>query len=144
MRLFLDANTLFLAGYSPTSPVHDLLALARRGACTLVSSGYAREEARRNLQLKGPCDWSARFDAACSLIEPVGEAGPAALDQARSATVADATDMPILGAAIQTTADGLVSGDRRAFGLLFGQSVHGVRILTLCDALTRLLDAPPP
>ncbi len=56
VRIFLDANIIFLVGYSSTSPVHDLLALARRGDCELVTSSYALEEARRNLAVKGPSD----------------------------------------------------------------------------------------
>jgi len=51
LRLFLDANVLFLAGYSHTSPVHDLLTLGRAGACELVASGYAVEEAQREGRL---------------------------------------------------------------------------------------------
>ena len=54
MRLFLDANIQFLASYSATSPVHDLLALAAAGDFELLSSEYAFEEARRNFAPKSP------------------------------------------------------------------------------------------
>lgn len=101
MRLFLDANILFLAGYSPTSPVHDLIALETAGACSLTTSAYALENAHRNLQLKGPEGWSASLDAARSRIGASGEAAAAALEAAAQAGVADRADVPILAAAIQ-------------------------------------------
>lgn len=74
MRIFLDANIIFLAGCSPASYVHDLLALARRGECALVMSSYALEEARRNLTLKGPPDWADALERAGGVVALVGEA----------------------------------------------------------------------
>ena len=139
MRLFLDANILFLAGYSATSPVHDLLALAAAGDCELLSSEYAFEEARRNLALKSPDGSLERFEAATALIIPVQEASGPALEQAQSVKLSDASDIPILAAALQAGADALVTGDRRAFGSFFGQRIGSLRILRLRDALTAIL-----
>ena len=139
MRLFLDANILFLAGYSATSPVHDLLALAAAGDCELLSSEYAFEEARRNLALKSPDASLERFEAATALIIPVQEASGPALEQAQSVKLSDASDIPILAAALQAGADALVTGDRRAFGPFFGQRIGSLRILRLRDALTAIL-----
>ena len=139
MRLFLDANILFLAGYSATSPVHDLLALAAAGDCELLSSEYAFEEARRNLALKSPDGSLERFEAATALIIPVQEASGPALEQAQSVKLSDASDIPILAAALQADADALVTGDRRAFGPFFGQRIGSLRILRLRDALTAIL-----
>lgn len=139
MRIFLDANIIFLAGYSPVSPVHDLLALARHGECELVMSAYALEEARRNLALKGPPDWADALERATALIALVGEAQPAALQGAEQIPLGDPSDVPILAAAIQCRADILVSGDRRAFGALFGSWAVGVEILTLRVVLRRFV-----
>ena len=139
MRLFLDANILFLAGYSATSPVHDLLALAAAGDCELLSSEYAFEVARRNLALKSPDGSLERFEAATALIIPVQEASGPALEQAQSVKLSDASDIPILAAALQAGADALVTGDRRAFGPFFGQRIGSLRILRLRDALTAIL-----
>ena len=139
MRLFLDANILFLVGYSATSPVHDLLALAAAGDCELLSSEYAFEEARRNLALKSPDGSLERFEAATALIIPVQEASGPALEQAQSVKLSDASDIPILAAALQAGADALVTGDRRAFGPFFGQRIGSLRILRLRDALTAIL-----
>lgn len=139
MRIFLDANIIFLAGYSPSSPVHDLLALARRGDCELVMSAYAQEEARRNLEAKGPAGSTEALAQASEVIALVGEAQHPALALAQRAALGDPTDIPILAAAIQCRAAVLVSGDRRAFGKLFGTQVAGVGVLTLRDTLRRLL-----
>ena len=139
MRIFLDANILFLAGYSPASPVHDLLQFARLGDCQLVTSSYALEEAHRNLAVKGPSDWTQALARAREVIETVGEAQGPAIGLARAANLSDANDVPILAAAIQSQAAVLVTGDRRAFGKLFGTRVAEVEVLTLRDVLQRIV-----
>jgi len=135
----LDANILFLAGYSAASPVHDLLALAAAGDCELLSSEYAFEEARRNLGVKSSDDSIERFEAATGLIIPVQEASGPALEQAQSVKLFDASDTPILAAALQSGADVLVTGDRRAFAAFVGQRIGSLRILRLRAALTEIL-----
>jgi len=143
MRLFLDANILFLVGYSRNSPVHDLLALGRAGHCELVASGYAIEEARRNLAAKGPAGSLEALGAALAGgIMSVAEAGAPALERAVAVGLTDPADVPILAAAIQCRADVLVTGDRRAFGRYFGAKLEGVEILVLRDALRRVLGMP--
>lgn len=142
MRLFLDANILFLAGDSSGSPVHLLLALSEAGLCKIVVSGYAVEEARRNLATKGPRTGLGALDAALHGMVLVAEARGAALEAAEAVGLSDAADVPILAAAIQCEADILVTGDRRAFGRLFRARVSGVEVLTLRDALRRVLGVP--
>ena len=139
LRLFLDANILFLAGYSATSPVHDLRALAAAGDCELLSSEYAFEETRRNLALKSSDGSVEQFEATTGLIIRVQEASGVALGQAQSVNLSDASDIPILAAALQAGADALVTGDRRAFGSFFGQRIGTLRVLRLRDALTEIL-----
>ena len=142
MRLFLDANILFLAGYSRTSPVHDLLALGRAGACELVASGYAVEEARRNLAAKAPVGAVESLGAALADVTSVAEARAPALEVAATAVLTDPADVPILAAAIQCRADVLVTGDRRAFGRHFRTRLAGIEVLVLRDALRRVLEIP--
>ena len=142
MRLFLDANILFLAGYSRTSPVHDLLALGRAGACELVASGYAVEEARRNLAAKAPAGAVESLSAALADVTSVAEARAPALEIAATAALTDPADVPILAAAIQCRADVLVTGDRRAFGRHFRTRLAGIEVLVLRDALRRVLEIP--
>jgi predicted nucleic acid-binding protein len=142
VRLFLDANVLFLAGYSRTSPVHDLLALGRAGGCELVASGYAVEEARRNLAAKAPASAVEALSAALAGVTSVAEARAPALEVAAAAALTDAADVPILAAAIQCRADVLVTGDRRAFGRHFRTRLAGVEVLVLRDALRRVVGLP--
>jgi predicted nucleic acid-binding protein len=142
MRLFLDANILFLAGYSSASPVHDLIALARAGHCELLASSYAVEEARRNLAAKGPVDSLQAFNAVLAGVTPVAEARAPALETAAAAALTDPSDVPILAAAIQSGADILVTGDRRAFGRFFRTAFRGIEILVLRDAIRRVLGLP--
>lgn len=142
MRLFLDANILFLTGYSSESPVHLLLELSKAGLCEIVVSGYAVEEARRNLATKGPGTALGTLEAALNGMVLVAEARGAVLNAAQSVGLSDAADVPILAAAIQCKADILVTGDRRAFGRLFRTRVSGVEVLTLRDALRRVVGIP--
>jgi predicted nucleic acid-binding protein len=142
LRLFLDANILFLAGYSSTSPVHDLVALARAGRCELVVSSYAVEEARRNLAAKGPADSLQAFNAVLADVTLVAEARAPALESAAAAALTDPADVPILAAAIQSSADVLVTGDRRAFGRFFRTTFRSIEILVLRDAIRRVLNLP--
>ncbi len=141
MRLFLDANILFLAGYSKTSPVHDLLSLAGAGDCELVSSEYAFEEARRNLELKVDASAVTAMIAATRMVVRVNEAAAPAVHIAQTTALSDRADIPILAAAIQSAVDALVTGDRRAFGDYFGSRLAGIRIMRLRDALNEILAA---
>jgi predicted nucleic acid-binding protein len=142
LRLFLDANVLFLAGYSRTSPVHDLLEVARAGRCEHVASRYTVEEARRNLAVKGPDGAVDALEAALALVTTMAEARPPALELAAAADLSDRNDVPVLAAAIQCRADVLVTGDRRAFGRHFRATLAGVEVLVLPDALRRVLGLP--
>jgi uncharacterized protein len=142
MRLFLDANILFVAGYSSASPVHDLLALARAGHCELLTSSYAVEEARRNLAAKGPADSLQAFNAVLADVTLVAEARSPALETAAGAALTDPADVPILAAAIQSGADILVTGDRRAFGRFFRTAFRSIEILVLRDSIRRVLNLP--
>lgn len=137
MRLFLDANVLFSAARSEDSRAHTLFQLARAGSCSLVTSPFAIEEARRNTGLKQP-----ERTAALEALLRDAEVGPecsqeqVAWAQSQGLPVKDA---PILAAAVLSRCDALVTGDRAHFGGLFGKTVGGVAVLSLRDALERLL-----
>jgi predicted nucleic acid-binding protein len=137
MRLFLDANVLFTAAHNPGGRSAALFALARSGACMLVTSPHALEEARRNLRLKHPRagDVLESLLAVASVVPEVSSKDLAwALDQGLPLK-----DAPILAAAAQARADVLVTGDRAHFGPLFGKRLRGVEVLPPVDALARLL-----
>jgi predicted nucleic acid-binding protein len=54
VQLFLDANVLFAAAISPKGRTQALFVLTEAGYGTLLTSGFAVEEARRNVARKYP------------------------------------------------------------------------------------------
>lgn len=137
MRLFLDANVLFTAAYSPAGRSAALFELAGVGRCRLLSSLHALDEARRNLRLKAP-EAEERLDRLCEGLELVREAG-AELVAWTSGLGLPAYDAPVLAAAVAAKADLLVTGDRRHFGRFFGRTVGAVRVVPPRDALETVL-----
>ena len=137
MRLFLDANVLFTAAHNPGGRSAAIFQMARAGACSLVSSPHALEEARRNLRLKYPSATDAleRLLTAGSVEpEPPSKDVAWALEQGLPLK-----DAPILAAAAQARCDVLVTGNRTHFGHLYGRRFRGVEVLSPADALARLL-----
>ena len=137
MRLFLDANVLFTAAHNPGGRSAAIFQMARAGACSLVSSPHALEEARRNLRLKYPSATDAleRLLTAGSVEpEPPSKDVAWALEQGLPLK-----DAPILAAAAQARCDVLVTGDRTHLGHLYGRRFRGVEVLSPADALARLL-----
>ena len=65
MRLFLDANVLFTAAIFPNGASRSLFEIAGTGACTLLGSRFAIDEARRNIRIKYP----SRHEALIYLVE---------------------------------------------------------------------------
>jgi len=127
--LFLDANVLFAAAYKENA---GLVALWTVPEARLCSSGYAIEEARRNLG--SPERW-ARLERLLGGVAVINGTAPlpGGIDL-------EVKDRPILGAAIYARATHLLTLDRD-FAKLFGQRVSGVLILHLRDYLR--LRRPP-
>ncbi len=137
MRLFLDANVLFTAAYSPAGRARALFELARANRCELLSSTHAIKEAVRNISSKAP----AAIDDLADLfgtVTHINETDPRLVAWAGGLGLPD-NDAPILGAAAAAGADALVTGDRRHFGHLLGTSPGGVEIIQPSEALARLL-----
>lgn len=137
MKLFLDANILFTAAYSPGGISRALFDLAKAGSCEHVSSAYAMEEARRNLAVKSPA-CLASFSANCCLLKIVAEPSPHQTTWATDLSL-PAKDIPIIAAACEAGCDILVTGDRRDFGHLFGVTIRGLVVLPPADTLLRIL-----
>jgi len=95
----------------------------------ILSSGYAAEEARRNLDTDVA---RARLERLLEKTQIVPEAPDASLP--RGISLAE-KDRPILQAAIAAWATHLVTGDLRDFGPLLGKQVGGVRVQTPADLL---------
>lgn len=136
--IFLDANVLFSAAYSPEGRSAALFALARQRYCRLITSRYALEEARRNLADK-KSDALARLKTLANWVRCCEEADASRLEKARSVGLGDPLDVPILGAAIGR-ADILVTGDLKYFGPWMNHNVHGVVVLGLARTLERALE----
>ena len=127
-RVFLDANVLFSRAYLPASRLADLWRLPDT---TLLSSAYAVEEARRNLDEPKQRE---QLDRLLAQVEVVTSWPSAGLPRGIRLTDKDA---PILLAAIEARATHLLTGDRQDFGHLFGRTVSEVEILLPGDYLRR-------
>lgn len=137
MKLFFDANVIFSAAHRKEGRSQDLVALARAGRCELLSSTYALEEARRNLELKSE-KFETRLAETLAQTTVVGEA-PAALVNWAQEQRLPRKDAPVLAAAVHAKADLFVTGDARHFGHLFGHTLRGTRVVTLASALDVVL-----
>jgi predicted nucleic acid-binding protein len=137
VRLFLDANVLFAAAHSPAGRSRALFRLAERGLCALVTSPHAIEEARRNVNLKSP-ERAPPLKDLLESVERVMEADPRLVTWAADQSL-PADDAPILAAAVAAEADALVTGDRSLFGHLFGSHVGRIEVLSLAEAIGRLI-----
>jgi len=137
MRLFLDANILFSAAHRDTGSVRVFFRLAEAGACELVASPYAIDEARRNLARKYP-ERLADFDRLLTRLTVCAEAAPAIIAWAASQRLPP-KDAPILAAAVQAGAALLVTGDQTDFGHLYGKSLQGTEVLPPVTAIERIL-----
>ena len=114
-----------------------IFALADAGACELVTSGYAMEEARRNILAKRP----KRADDLGMLLGRVSmcpEPAPAALAWAATQRLPP-KDAPILAAAVESRCHLLVTGDRSHFGALFGRRFQGTVVMLPVDAIELLV-----
>jgi predicted nucleic acid-binding protein len=120
-RVFLDANILFSAAYRDGAGLRKLWGLPN---VVLLTSGYAVEEARRNLDTP---ERRERLEGLLVAVQIVMEAPRTPLpDGARLPE----KDQPILRAAIAAGATHLLTGDLRDFGHLFGHRVGGVVVET--------------
>jgi predicted nucleic acid-binding protein len=133
VRLFLDANILFSAAHSPDGGARQLFILAEAGKCALVSSRHAISEARRNLKLKSSST-PKEVDEVLQSAELYRDVGPGLVAWATGLGLPD-NDAPILAAAAAAESDILVTGDRKHFGHLFGETAGRVKIVSLVEAL---------
>jgi len=120
-RLFLDANVLFSAAYRPDAGLRRLWEIV---GVQLITSAYAEEEARRNLET--PVQNSTLSEllrhVKVLIFQPGSPLLPSGLDLPDN-------DRPILEAAIFSHATHLLTGDMKAFGAYYGRTLAGVLIL---------------
>ena len=121
-KVFLDASVLFSAAYRSEAKV---LKLRQMPEVNLVSSPYAAEEARRNLEKLEQRDRLEELLQSVKLIpalpaEPLPEG-----------VTLPAKDAPILLAAMAAQATHLLTSDLKHFGPYFYQIIEGVLVLPL-------------
>ena len=122
-KVFLDANVLFSAAYTPNSR---LLALWKLDDAEMVTSEFALLEARRNLLVHSP--------EAVPVLDELAEkttiaAASSTPDLPRDLHLAE-KDVPILAAAVEAGCSHLLTGDKRHFDQLYGKRVRGVLVRT--------------
>ena len=134
MRVFLDANVLFIAAHNPKGKAALVITLGSEGLFQLATSAYAREEARRNLERKAPVGLP-EFTRQLSKIRLVADnpSIPCPADLAEK-------DWPIYRAAHACKASVLLTGDHRDFGFLMNapELANGLLIQSVADFLTTL------
>jgi predicted nucleic acid-binding protein len=137
MRVFLDANVLFSAAYLTTGSPRALFSVAAAGACQLLTSEYAAEEARRNIALKQP---RAIAELADLLYGVALAAEPSVVSVSWATSLGlPAKDAPIMAAAVNARCHLLVTGDVTHFGALFGVRHRGTVVMRPADALAVLV-----
>lgn len=124
--VFLDANVLFSAAYRPDAR---LLCLWGITDVELISSDYAVQEARRNLETPKQRERLDTLAAGLRLATAIP-----ALNLPDSVRL-PGKDRPILLAAIHAGASHLLTGDSTHFGELYGVSIGGVLVLSPSEFL---------
>lgn len=121
-RVFLDANVLFSVAYGSPSLLR-FWELARTGKVELLTSRYALEEARRNLDNEVQKSRLEELARELTLVPepPFDTPCPVPLPE---------KDRPLLVAALRAGVTHFVTGDRRHFGRYFGARVGGVLVCT--------------
>ena len=120
-RLFLDANVLFSAAYRPGAGVARLWQM---DGCVLLTSDYAVEEARRNL------DRPEQLERLEELLRRVHRVSTMSLTpEMRGSIELREKDWPIVGGAVAARATHLITGDHRDFGRYFGTEIFGIKVL---------------
>lgn len=136
MKLFLDANIIFTAAYSPQGASGFLFSIAETGAITLCTSLYALDEAKRNLALKA-ADKLSTLGKLFPHLTIVSEPQPEKVAWAAHLPLPEKA-APIMAAAVSCKADILVTGDRRDFGSLLGTTSEGVLVLEPAETVRHL------
>lgn len=129
MRIFLDANILFSAA-NVDSNIARLIKMVINNH-SAVTSDFALEEARRNVQRKRQVWWEGFVSLAPQL-----EVVPSVLFNL--SVDIDEKDRSILCAAIRANCDLLVTGDRKHFGHLYEQTAEGVTIVSVLGLAQRI------
>lgn len=133
-RVFLDANILFTAAHNPDGKAALVMELGSGGYFTLVTSAYAQEEARRNLEIKYPQCIPA-FSSLMAAVTII-----AVNPSAHCPEILPEKDKDIFRAAFSCGARHLLTGDLKHFGPLMNRPElsSGIIIETVGEFLANL------
>ena len=139
LRVFLDANILFTAAYSPDGLSALLIELGAAGHITLLTSPLAIVEAERNLEAKRPAALPT-LRRSLTAVRVVREPAPADVERLTPPELSS-KDRPLLAAAIAAHATHFVTGDVADFGRWMNRRAGvPLRVMTPRQFLT---EAPP-
>ena len=137
LRVFLDANILFTAAYSPDGLSALLVELGAAGRVTLLTSPLAIVEAERNLEAKRPAALPTLREH-LTAVRVVREPAPADVEQLTPPELA-LKDRPLLAAAIAAHATHFVTGDVADFGRWMDRRARlPLRVMTPRQFLTEV------
>jgi predicted nucleic acid-binding protein len=135
LRVFLDANVLFAAAYTPDGLSALLIELGTAGRVTLLTSPLAIVEAERNREVKRPVALPT-LRQSLAAVRIVGEPPRDAVERLTPPQLSP-KDRPLLAAAIIARATHFVTGDLGDFEQWMRQpSRLPLRILTPRQFLT--------
>ena len=115
LRVFLDANVLVTAAYSPDGLSALLIELGVAGRVTLLTSPLAIAEAERNLEAKRPAALPILRGGLTAGVRVVGEPAPGDVERLTPPELSS-KDRPLLAAAVAARATHFVTGDVADFG----------------------------
>ena len=137
LRVFLDANVLFAAAYSPDGLSALLIELGAAGGVTLLTSPLAIVEAERNLEVKRPAALPA-LRRNLSAVRVVREPAPADVERLTPPKLSP-KDRPLLAAAIVAGSTHFVTGDVADFGRFMDRRARlPLRVMTPRQFLTEV------
>ena len=137
LRIFLDANILFAAAYSPDGLSALLIELGAASRVTLLTSPLAIVEAERNLEAKRPAALPA-LRGNLSAVRIVSERAPTDVERLTPSELSS-KDRPLLAAAIVADATHFVTGDVADFGRFTDRRAGlPLRVMTPRQFLTEL------
>ena len=137
LRVFLDANVLFTAAYSPDGLSALLIELGVARRVTLLTSPLAIVEAKRNLEAKRPAALLA-LQRSLTAVRIIGEPPPADVERLTPPELSS-KDRPLLAAAIVAHATHFVTGDVADFGRWMDRRARlPLRVMTPRQFLTEV------
>ena len=100
---------------------------------SLVTSAYAAEEARRNLEASRRADLGNLLEAVELVADVASDERAMSIELAKPGL--PDKDLPILLAAIRSGATHLLTGDLKHFGPYYGKAIQGVLVMPPADYL---------